>query len=464
MMKWFRQLFGKKPSATKPKVAGELPPIRPPTTPTKDSERSGTTPADVTKRRNEIEDAKALTAKLRKVLCEAPESELIPTLEDLVARGADINDQSDILHFSALHYAAAFGKSAAGDWLLAKGANIEARSSKGLTPLCEAAHNGHAIVVEKLITKGADISVRDEWNGLAALTDAAFYGHPEVIRVLLANGNDVNDQNRLGTTALHYAAGHGQKETVKFLLSHGANVEQKTVKGKTPLDDAREAGHLDVAEILLAAQGSFSNANRPGNQGASRSNTRSLEQVICIGGNSNTSQGSSPTFVDQLKSSASKGVPGGWAYYDGVLDGFGAQFRYPKEWHRAEQGNLTIFRPDLARMVDEAGKPMISPGLTFFTAKSDTLENDALLDAWLAQMGQNSQGFVQHESEKFTIDGVRTLAVHYDFQRASGTWSAYVTLRVKGRQSWYFDASGLKADLERLRPQLVTVLGLLHIG
>lgn len=179
----------------------------------------------------------------------------LQVVEMLVEKGADINDQSDIVGFSALHYAASGGNVEAVEWLLEHGALIESRGRKGSTPLCQAAHNGHAAVVQTLIFRGASMSVQDEFGGIAAVCDAAFYGHVEVLGVLLANGCDVNAKNRSGATPLHYAAGHGQTEAVRFLIAHGADVNARTEKGETALDHARENRSAEIVSLLITPKG-----------------------------------------------------------------------------------------------------------------------------------------------------------------------------------------------------------------
>lgn len=114
-------------------------------------------------------------------------------------------------------------------------------------------------------------------------------------------------------------------------------------------------------------------------------------------------------------------------------------------------------------MIDDAGRPTLSPGLTFFCGTSDSLRDEALLEHWSTQVTRRHKGFERHESEILILAGVPTLAVHYDFQKPFGRWRCYATIRVRGHAIWRFDASGLREDLERLRAQIVPVLASLNI-
>ena len=57
------------------------------------------------------------------------------------------------------------------------------RIASGLTPLMQAAYEGHLGVAELLVDKGADVNAKDK-VGWTALTCAACEGHLEVVKLL----------------------------------------------------------------------------------------------------------------------------------------------------------------------------------------------------------------------------------------------------------------------------------------
>src|SRR5687768_14524327 len=68
-------------------------------------------------------------------------------------------------------------------FLIAAGADVNARCHEMNTPLMKAAWGGSVESLEQLIEASADVNAR-ETEGMTALMIAAFYGRTEVVRVL----------------------------------------------------------------------------------------------------------------------------------------------------------------------------------------------------------------------------------------------------------------------------------------
>ena len=62
--------------------------------------------------------------------------------------------------FSALHWAARFGHTAIADYLIRRGANVNADAGGGWTPLHLAAQRGHLETVKQLVAHGANVRAR----------------------------------------------------------------------------------------------------------------------------------------------------------------------------------------------------------------------------------------------------------------------------------------------------------------
>ena len=73
----------------------------------------------------------------------------------------------------------------------------------GWPPLIYASFNGHAAVVDYLLKKGAEVNARTA-NGSTALLFAARFGHLEVVELLLQNNADPNLANARGATAIDW--------------------------------------------------------------------------------------------------------------------------------------------------------------------------------------------------------------------------------------------------------------------
>ncbi len=99
--------------------------------------------------------------------------------EFLVGRGADLNAVSrNEMANTPLHSAVAGRRIAAARLLLEAWAAVTAQA-QGLTPLHLAAHAGHAPLVELLLAFGADAGIRDS-QGHTAAALAADQGHTAV--------------------------------------------------------------------------------------------------------------------------------------------------------------------------------------------------------------------------------------------------------------------------------------------
>lgn len=149
--------------------------------------------------------------------------------------------------------AAALGDAAALARLLDEHpARASARSGDGWTPLHLAGFFGRRAAAELLLARGASltaISGGAEKNtplhaALAGRCDAA------IVRAMVAHGADVNANGANGYTPLHVAASRGDDELVRFLVESGARTGATMDDGKTPADLARDRGHPATAQLL----------------------------------------------------------------------------------------------------------------------------------------------------------------------------------------------------------------------
>ena len=126
-----------------------------------------------------------------------------------------------------------------------------ARSADGYTALHFAAFFGKAEVARILLEAGAGVNaVADNEMHVQPLHSAAAGRHLEACRLLLAAGADVNARQAGGFTPLHAAAQNGDPELVELFLSARAYPGATTDAGETPAATADAAGHVDVARRL----------------------------------------------------------------------------------------------------------------------------------------------------------------------------------------------------------------------
>ncbi|MBT5621356.1 MAG: ankyrin repeat domain-containing protein, partial [Verrucomicrobia bacterium] len=97
---------------------------------------------------------------------------------------------------------------------------------------------------------GADVNAKSE-NGVTPLHMTFVYGHKEVAELLIAKGADVNAKGDGGLTPLHFATGVNYKKIVELLIAKGADVNAKDNRlRKTPLDVAIMRKHAEIADLL----------------------------------------------------------------------------------------------------------------------------------------------------------------------------------------------------------------------
>lgn len=114
----------------------------------------------------------------------------------------DETDGSTLLHILAIRSAECI------KLFLKAGANIEAKSKYGETPLHRAARYSHLEEVRTLLAEGANVNARDS-DGLAPLHAATFEsGDVPTVELLLEAGADFWSKDDKGYTALDHAGVH----------------------------------------------------------------------------------------------------------------------------------------------------------------------------------------------------------------------------------------------------------------
>ena len=140
------------------------------------------------------------------------------------------------------------------DFLLARGAAVDARARLDRSALINAAMWGHARVVSLLGRAGADPDLLDA-EGYSALAHAIFGRHTAATQALISDcAADVNLQaGPANFSALHWAARHGLYDIAAVLVANGANVDARAEDGTTPLITAVLSGSTETALLLLRA-------------------------------------------------------------------------------------------------------------------------------------------------------------------------------------------------------------------
>jgi ankyrin repeat protein len=205
----------------------------------------------------------------------AAKSGRVEALEYLLARGARID--AEPYNGAALLWAAQGSKPEAVRWLVEHGADVDQRSGMGgvreITPLQGAAWGGRTKIVDLLVSLGADPTLRDPEHHGTALGWADFHGHSETRDWMLEHcGVSLQDACRFGrleevrerldadpslvnhhdgwATPLDQAAAYGHAALVRLLLDRGAVPGIRNAEGRTPRERALERHHEEIAALL----------------------------------------------------------------------------------------------------------------------------------------------------------------------------------------------------------------------
>lgn len=170
-------------------------------------------------------------------------------------------------------------------WLLAQGADVNARSARGSTALSLASYQGDVELIQALVAAGADVGAKSP-NGYQPLDWALERGQLPALSALVAAwakraeepgslpllqaladrdtvrlnallhaGHDPNQPNPTGHAPLALAAHGLQVDAVRLLIEAGAQVSRGNAVGRTPLYIAARQDRDGALTDLLLARG-----------------------------------------------------------------------------------------------------------------------------------------------------------------------------------------------------------------
>lgn len=158
-------------------------------------------------------------------------------------------DEGSILGYAIAHRQLAIVKS-----VVAKGANVN-QGSPEHTYLMEAAFadEDNSAIINFLVSKGADIKVRDS-SGLSALIYAIRSENLQNVKAVLRHGADTHIVTKYDGGVLNEAVVLRKEnaEMVRLLLQYGAPVNTRDSQGHTPLLDAVRQGRFESMKLLLS--------------------------------------------------------------------------------------------------------------------------------------------------------------------------------------------------------------------
>ena len=158
----------------------------------------------------------------------------------------------DSMGNTMLHYVALWGMDGSIPFVVQQGLSADAANATGETPLFWAVHHDSASAVDVLLAQGANLHARDSL-GNSALHSAVRWNSVNATNALLNAGINVNVHSLNGTTPLHDSVRLSNADIAAILVGRGANIEARDLGGNTPFMEAVRSRHTDAASLLAGA-------------------------------------------------------------------------------------------------------------------------------------------------------------------------------------------------------------------
>jgi ankyrin repeat protein len=130
---------------------------------------------------------------------------------------------------------------------------MNVKNMYGRTQLHHCAINGLTTSVKRLLAiRNINVNLKDDRFGMSPLHDAAVDGHVEIARLLLQNGAEVNARSKYGFTPLHWAAIFGHVDILHLLVENDADLEAQDNDGERALHCAAYNGCLPFIQELIS--------------------------------------------------------------------------------------------------------------------------------------------------------------------------------------------------------------------
>lgn len=185
-----------------------------------------------------------------------------PIIDYLLSKGADI-DAGNTQKQTPLHLAIANKNVEIAKYLIEIGADFGKQELRGNTPLHATVYANLPEIAQLLIDKGANIEAKsfNNYTPLSALTRST--RNFEVAEVLVKNGADVNVPWTDGDKPLNYAAMYSDGRVIDLLMDHNADIDTVGEHLTFTLTSTVQKGHVRLFNFIVAKCGDklFENAD-----------------------------------------------------------------------------------------------------------------------------------------------------------------------------------------------------------
>ncbi|XP_068955651.1 transient receptor potential cation channel subfamily A member 1 [Petaurus breviceps papuanus] len=182
-------------------------------------------------------------------------TEIVKLMISSYSGSDDIINTVDGNNETLLHRVALFDHHELAEYLISMGANINSTDFEGRSPLLLATSSASWNVVNLLLSKGADIGIKDYFGRnflhLTVLQPCGLkHLKPEFLQMQHIK-NLVMDEDIDGCTPLHYACSQGVPLSVNNLLCLDVSICIKSKDNKSPLHFAANYGRINTCQRLV---------------------------------------------------------------------------------------------------------------------------------------------------------------------------------------------------------------------
>ena len=167
-------------------------------------------------------------------------------------RGLDVNFVDEEGN-SLLMLAAKEGSTRSAAVLLNAGAKVYLSNAVGDNALLLATFWGHEGIVDLLLASQASIDAN--LRGWTPLHYAAYAGHARIVSKFLSHGANINSVTANGLSSLMLASGNGHDDVVRILVTNKADTELRDDNKLNAIDHALVGQNTDIAQFIRAAGG-----------------------------------------------------------------------------------------------------------------------------------------------------------------------------------------------------------------
>ncbi|BAF08692.1 uncharacterized protein [Oryza sativa Japonica Group] len=205
-----------------------------------------------------------------------------------------------------IHFAARLGHAPVLKQLMLDGANINAQTSTGDTPLMVSARCGHSDCFLELIKSGADLGIVNNAGDTAIMLAKKSSFSSTIIDILsraLSCGGCITSSDITVFSPLHFFAASDSAEALLMTLHYSAaDLNRPDGSGLTPVMVAAESGHADIFRLLVMAGADIAATSAEGKSAMSIIRSRApetrdrFEQILLQASLADAIAGQQPSF------------------------------------------------------------------------------------------------------------------------------------------------------------------------